>query len=60
MWPLMEIFLYENNQKNHVCRNYLGYFIVMCDLPDVEPDYIPEANSQNSFAIGVVEDKENI
>ena len=32
----------------------------MCDPPDVEPDDISEANYQNSFAIGVVEDKENI
>ena len=32
----------------------------MYDPPDVEPDDISEANSQNSFGIGVVEDKENI
>ena len=32
----------------------------MCDPPDVEPDDISEANYQNSFAIGVFEDKENI
>ena len=32
----------------------------MCDPPDVEPDDISESNSQNSFAIGVVEDEENI
>ena len=32
----------------------------MCDPNDVEPDDIPEANSLNYFAIGVVEDKENI
>ena len=31
----------------------------MCEPPDVEPDDISEANSQNYFAIGVVEDKEN-
>ena len=32
----------------------------MCDPTDVEPDDISEANSHNYFAIGVVEDKENI
>ena len=32
----------------------------MCGPPDVEPDDISEANSQNYFAIGVPEDKENI
>ena len=32
----------------------------MCDPPDVEPDDISEANYHNYFAIGVVEDKENI
>ena len=32
----------------------------MCNPPDFEPDNISEANSQNYFAIGVVEDKENI
>ena len=32
----------------------------MCYRPDVEPDDISEANFQNYFAIGVVEDKENI
>ena len=32
----------------------------MCNPPDLEPDDISEANSQNYFAIGVVEDKENI
>ena len=32
----------------------------MCDPPDVEPDDISEANSHHSFAIGVVQDKENI
>ena len=32
----------------------------MCDLPDVEPDGISEANYQNSFAISSLEDKENI
>ena len=31
----------------------------MCEPPDVEPDDISEANSQNYFAIVVVEDKEN-
>ena len=32
----------------------------MCDPPDVRDYDISEANSQNSFAVGVVEDKENI
>ena len=32
----------------------------MCDPPDVELDNISESNYQNYFAIGVVEDKENI
>ena len=32
----------------------------MCEPPDVEPDDTSEDNSHNSFAIGVVEDKENI
>ena len=32
----------------------------MCYPPVVEPDDISEANSQKYFAIGVVEDKENI
>ena len=32
----------------------------MCDLPDVEPHEILEANYQNYFPVGVVEDKENI
>ena len=32
----------------------------MCDPPDIEPHDIPEANSQNYFAMSVVEDKENI
>ena len=32
----------------------------MCDQPDVEPDDISEANSRKYFAIGFVEDKENI
>ena len=56
----MEIFFSVNNQNNHVCINYSDGFLGMCDPPDVEPDDIPEANSQNSFAIGVVENKENI
>ena len=29
----------------------------MYDSPDVEPDDISEDNSQNTFAIGIVEDK---
>ena len=32
----------------------------MCDPPDVEPDDISEANYQDYFTIGVIEDKENI
>ena len=32
----------------------------MCEPPDVEPDDISEANSQNYFATGDVEDKEDI
>ena len=53
-------FFSKNNQNNHVCRNDLYDFLGMCDPPDAEPDDISEANSQNYFAIGVVEDKENI
>ena len=57
MWPLMEILFPKNNQKNHVCSNDSEDFLGMCDPPDFEPDDISETNSQNSFAIGVVEDK---
>ena len=60
MWPLMEIIFSENNQNNHVYSNDSDDFIVMFDPPDIEPDGISEANSHNSFAIGVVEDKGNI
>ena len=56
----MDIFPPNNNQNNNVRRKFLDYFLVICDLPDVEPDDISEANSPNSFAIGVVEDKEII
>ena len=49
----MDIFC-KNNQNNHVCSNDLDYFIEMCEPPDVEPDDISEAKSQNYFAIGVV------
>ena len=41
-------------------QNYSDDFLGMCDPTDVEPDDISEANSHNYFAIGVVEDKENI
>ena len=57
---LMEMSPSKNNQYNHLFRNDLYYFLGMFDPPDVEPDDISEANSQNSFAIGVVEDKEII
>ena len=53
-------FFSKNNQNNHVCSNYSDYFLVMCDPPEVEPDDISESDSHHSFAIGVVEDKENI
>ena len=56
----MEIFFSGNNQINHVCSNYSDGFIGMCGPPDVETDDISEADSQNYFTIGVVEDKENI
>ena len=49
-----------NNQNNHVCSNVSDDFLGICDQPNVEPDDIPEANPRNSFAISVVEDKENI
>ena len=55
----MEIFS-KNNQNNHVYRNDSYDFLVICDPPDVKPNDISEANSQNSFAISVVEDKQNI
>ena len=55
----MEVFS-RNNQKNHVCSNYLYRFLGICEPPDVKPDDIPEANYKNSFAVCVVEDKENI
>ena len=60
MWPLMEIFISENNQNNHVCSNDSDDFLGIYEPPDSEPDDISEANSQYSFAIGVVEEKENI
>ena len=55
----MDIFS-KNNQKHHVCSNDSDDFLGMCDPPDVEPDDISEADSQNCFVIDVVEDKENI
>ena len=55
----MEIFS-NKNQNNHVCRNDSDDFIGTCETPYVEPDDISEANSRNYFAIGVVEDKDNI
>ena len=60
MWPLMKIISSKKIKNNHLCNNDLDDFIGMCDPPDIEPDDISEANSQNYFAIGVVEDKENI
>ena len=56
----MEIIFSNNNQNIRVCRNDLYGFLGICDPPGFEPDDISEANSQNSFAVGVVEDKENI
>ena len=56
---LLEIFS-KNNQKNHVCSNDSDDFLEMCGPPDIEPDDISEANSHNSFANVVVENKENI
>ena len=53
----MGIFVSKNNQNNHVFINYLDGYIGMFDPPDIEPDDISEANSQNYFAVGVVEDK---
>ena len=46
--------------KKYVCINYLDDFLGMCDRLGVEPDDILEANYQNYFAIGVVENKENV
>ena len=46
MWPLMEIIFSNNNQNNHVCRNYLDYFLGMCDPPDFDFEGILEANSR--------------
>ena len=57
---LMDMFSSKNNKTNHVCCNNLGDFLGLCDPPNFELDNISEANSQNSFEIGVVEDKENI
>ena len=53
----MEFFYFNNNQNNHVCSNDSDGFLGICDPPDVEPDDILEANFQNSFAVGVVENK---
>ena len=50
-------FVSKNNQNNHVCSNDSDYFPEMCDPPNLEHDDITEANPQNSFTIGVVEDK---
>ena len=47
----------KNNQKNHVCSNDSDDFLGMCNPTNVEPDDISEANYQNYFAIGFVEDK---
>ena len=47
----------KNIQNNHVCSNDLDGFLLMCEPPDVEPDYISEANSQKKIAIDVVEEK---
>ena len=46
--------------EKNVCSDDLYDFLGMCDPPDVEPDDTSEANYQNSFVIGIVEDKENI
>ena len=56
----MEVIFIKNNQNSHVCRNYLDGFLEFCDPPDVEPDDISEANSQNYFVIGVVKYEGNI
>ena len=53
MWPLIDI-ISNNNQNNHVCRNYLDGFLGMYELPDFETDDISEANYRNYFAIGVI------
>ena len=55
----MENIFSKNNQNNNVCSIDLDYFPGMYDPRDVEPDDISEANSQNYFAIGVVEDKKH-
>ena len=41
----MEIFS-NNNLDNHVCSNYLGDFLGMCNPSDVELDDISEAKYQ--------------
>ena len=53
-------FFSKSNQNNYVWSNDSVDFLGIFDSPDVEPDDISEYNSQNSFAIGVIEDKENI
>ena len=60
IWPFMDNFFSKNIQNNHVCSNDLDGFLLMCEPPDVEPDYLSEANSQNSFAIDVVEGKKTL
>ena len=56
----MEIIFSNNNQNIRVCRNDLYGFLGICDPPGFEPDDTSEANSQNYFAVGFVEYKENI
>ena len=56
----MYIYISKNSQNNHVCSNDSDDFLGMCDPPDVEPEDISEANSQNYFETGVLKDKENI
>ena len=53
-----DYFFSKNKQNNNICSKYLDDFLEICDRPDVEPDYMSEANYQNYFANGVVEDKE--
>ena len=57
MWPLMEINFSKNNQNNNVWRNDSDDFLRRCDPPDVGHDDISGANTQNSFAVGVIEDE---
>ena len=50
----MEIIIFLRITKKNVCSNDSDDFLGMCDQPDIEPDNISEANSNNYLAIGVV------